>query len=315
MVKKKIFHYSLLCIFSLLIVGGIGIYIATEYYLPYSPIRPYRITRDEIARVYAQCATPAGFDLKYKTLDIIVEDTLQLKGWFIFARTDSVQGTIVLLHGIGSCKEAWLPIADTLARNGFNSVLFDLRAHGESGGMNCTFGYYEKYDVSAVINETQKRIGDVGPYAVFGHSLGASIAVQAMAVDSRIVCGIAQSPFATLREILHDYWRQMSGISLTCIPDAAIKNTELIAHFTVDSVRPENDARFILHPMMIIHGVLDKKISIEYGKRVYNNLQSPEKEWYPIEKGDHDYLSEIGGKEYYEKIIPFFHNNIHRNHR
>ncbi len=305
MTKKKILQYSLLCVIFLFITGGIGAYIVIEQILPYSPIRPNRITRDEIARMYPQRATPSDFNLTSQTLDVVVEDSIHLKGWYIFAQTDSAQGTVVLLHGIGSSKEAWLPIADTLAHHGFNSILFDLRAHGESGGVNCTFGYYEKYDVSAVMNETQKQTGDVGPYAVFGHSLGAAVAVQAMVVDPRIVCGIAQSPFAALREILHDYWYQMSGIPFTWIPDAALKNSERIAHFTVDAVRPENAAQFIFYPVMVIHGTQDKKISIDYGKRVYSNLQSLAKEWYPIEGGDHDHLSEIGGNKQYEKTISF----------
>jgi uncharacterized protein len=311
---KKILRYSLVSVLALLIVSSIGFYILIEYVLPYSPIRPYRITRNEVARMFPRQTLPSDFGLTYRALDIVVEDTVHLKGWFISAQTDSIYGTVVLLHGIGSCKESWLSLADTFARNGFNSLLFDLRAHGESGGMNCTFGYYEKYDVSAMINETQKRIGDVSPYAVFGQSLGAAIALQAMTVDSRIICGIAQSPFATLRETLHDYWQQMSGISFHWIPDAALRNSERIAHFTVDAVRPENDARFILRPVLIIHGVADKKISVEYGRRVYRNLSSPEKEWYPIEDGGHDSLSEIGGNTYYQKIILFFRNHIHRPH-
>jgi len=312
MIKNRIFHYCLLCLVFLIIICGIGIYIAIEYVLPYSPIRPYRITREEVSRLFARRASPSDFNLKYKPLDIVVEDSIHLKGWFIFARTDDAQGTIILLHGIGSCKESWLPMADTLAYKGFNSILFDLRAHGESGGMNCTFGYYEKYDVSAVINEAQKCTGDIGPYGVFGHSLGAAVALQAMAVDSSIICGIAQSPFATLRETLHDYWFQMCGISLAFIPDAAMRKTEHIARFTVDSVKPEIDARSIINPVMIIHGVMDKKISIEYGKRVYDNLHSQMKEWYSIEYGGHDDLPEIGGNAYYEKVSSFFREHICR---
>lgn len=313
MMKKKILHYSLLCIISLFIIGGIGAYIVIEQILPYSPIRPYRITKDEVARVYPHRAAPADFNLKSQTLDVVVEDSIHLKGWYIFAQTDCAQGTVVLLHGIGSSKEAWLPMADTLAHHGFNSILFDLRAHGASGGVNCTFGYYEKYDVSAVISEARKQTGDAGPYAVFGHSLGAAVAVQAMIVDPRIVCGIAQSPFATLREILHDYWYQMSGLHLNWVADAALKKSEYIAHFAVDSVRPESDARRIFYPVMVIHGTRDEKISVEYGKRVYNNLQSPEKEWYPIERGDHDHLSQIGGNQYYKKVISFLCRHLHRN--
>lgn len=309
--SKKIYCYSLLSFVILIIVGSVGVYIAVVHILPYSPIRPYRITRDDVHRMFVRGSTPSDFDLNYKTLDVLVEDTLHLKGWFICAQSDKSQGTIVLLHGIGSCKESLLPLADTLAHHGFNSVIYDLRAHGESDGVNCTFGYYEKNDVVAVINYVQKNIGNSAPYAVLGHSLGAAVAVQAMAIDSCIACGIAVSTFANLRETLHDYWRQISGIPFTLIPDIALRNSEQIASFTVDSVHPESDSRSIYRPMMIIHGTADKKISIDYGKRVYANLQSPEKKWYPLEGAGHDNLDVIGGSKYYETIVIFFLHHLH----
>jgi alpha-beta hydrolase superfamily lysophospholipase len=295
---RKIFCYGLIIISIILFLGSVALYIAVEHILPYSPIRPHRITRKDIAQQFKGYATPSDFGLAFKPLDIVVEDSIHLKGWFLKSSKETSQGTVILLHGIASCKESWLTFADTLVKNGFNCVVYDSRAHGESDGINCTFGYYEKYDVSAVIQEVKREFDNPGPFAIIGHSMGAAVAIQAMVIDTNIVCGVIEAPFATLREILYDSWKQISGSCDHIIPDAALKNTEHIARFSVDSVKPEATAKMIHSPVMVIHGDADEKNSIEYGKRIYDNLTSREKIWYVIPNGDHDHLAEIGGTAY-----------------
>jgi hypothetical protein len=46
-------------------------------------------------------------------------------------------------------------------------------------------------------------------------------------------------------------------------------------------------------------------ISPAYGKRVFQNLRSPEKEWLPVPQGSHFNLASVGGESYKRKIIDF----------
>jgi uncharacterized protein len=302
--KKPILFTGLPVILAL---GIIAAYIGIYHILPYSSIRPYRITRAEIIHRYP---VPPG--LRLMPFTTIVEDTITLKGYFVPGQPDSVHGTVILLHGIASVKESMFQIADTLARHGYNSIVFDLRAHGESGGIDCTFGYFEKYDVSAVIDEAKKRFGTIDPVAVYGNSLGAAVAIQAMARDPRIRCGIAESPFATLREVVYDYWKHMSGLPLHWIPDEALRESEKIAHFHVDEVAPEESARQIRCPVLIAHGTDDPKISIVYGERIYHHLGGSGNVWYPIAGGTHINLSVAGGEAYRRTLLTFLHQNLHQ---
>ena len=127
-----------------------------------------------------------------------------------------------------------------------------------------------------------------------------------MAIDKRLVCGIAASPFADLRQIIHDYFAHIIFVHINWIPDEALVYTERIAHFPIDSVRPAESAKLITQPTMIIHGLADKKISYTYGLEIFNNLSSKDKLWYPIPGGGHDNLPKIGGAEYYIKIVEFY---------
>ncbi|QQS35851.1 MAG: alpha/beta fold hydrolase [Ignavibacteriales bacterium] len=298
-------------IFSIaLIIISIAIYFIIDYavenVLPYSIIRPSRVTADDIRKFNDGVVLPSDLNLKYEQFDITVEDTLKLKGWFIHSQIQPATGTIFLLHGIGNSKSVMLRTSKMLVEQGFNCVVYDSRANGESGGLNCTFGYYEKKDLSAYIDSAIVLFSGSGPFAVFGTSLGAAVAIQAMSEDHRIVCGIAQSPFGSLREIVRDYFSRVIVLSINSIPDNSLNKAEVIAHFSADSVQPLLSASKITQPTMIVHGLNDSHIKPEYGKQIYENLRSPVKIWYPIEQAGHNDVSAIGGQIYNREIISFF---------
>lgn len=309
---KRIHRTFLVAVPILCLVIVLGVSYAIEHVLPYSPIRPHRCTTAEMSQYTPDLLSPAAFTSKWDEFDITVEDSIRLKGWFIPALRQPAQGTIVILHGIASCRIAMLPVARTCVQNGFDCILYDSRANGESGGLNCTFGYYEKRDVSAYLDSALARYPGCDPFGIFGDSFGAAVAIQALAVDRRLVCGAAQSPFASLREVIHDYFRQMFLLPLDFIPDAALERAERIAHFPVDSVQPEMDARKVLQPTLIIHGESDNKVASEYGRRVYENLASPERELYIIPAAGHTDLASVGGSEYQKRILGFFQEHMVR---
>jgi pimeloyl-ACP methyl ester carboxylesterase len=304
--RRPTVRISLIVALSLVVALVIGVRYAVENILPYSPIRPHRVTRAEMETFAPNLLSPSDIASKWENFDITVEDSIRLKGWFIHSATLPARGTILILHGIASTRMAMLAEAGILSQSGYHCILYDSRANGESGGLNCTFGYYEKHDVSAYIDAALAVHPDAAPFGIIGDSLGAAVSLQALASDKRLVCGIAESPFATLREVVHDYFRQMFFLPMTSIPDAVLKRSEQIAHFRVDGVCPACDARNILQPTLIVHGEDDNKIAADQGRRVFDNLASPYKEFYLVKGAGHDDLAAVGGLEYRRRILQFF---------
>ena len=115
----------------------------------------------------------------------------------IQSKQDSIRGVMILVHGIGGCKESFLSLANRLANQGIASVLFDNRAHGQSGGQYSTYGFYEKKDISRIIDHIKEQDNQI-PIGIWGNSLGGAIAIQSMEYDKRIHFGIIESTFTDM---------------------------------------------------------------------------------------------------------------------
>jgi len=235
---------------------------------------------------------------RVRSLQLMSYDSIMLDGYWIDAETDSSKGVMILLHGIGDCKEHFLPLTKELANIGLESVVFDGRAHGQSEGDYVTYGYKEKQDISAIVNlilsrNPQTKIG------IWGNSLGGAIAIQALERDFRIDFGIIESTFTELDDIVYDYSNRLSGgLSRRFISDYTLKRAGELAGFDPDEVKPIESVKNIDIPIFIGHGETDENISVEYAKDLYNNLRSADKEL------------KIGGQDYESSVFEFIERNF-----
>jgi alpha-beta hydrolase superfamily lysophospholipase len=296
---KKIFLILAVPVLLLITAGG---YYALYHIAPYAIIVPYRPPIDD--SVYA--ISPEKLGLPYEHFTVVVDDSIGLDTWFLPSRSDSVYGTILLLHGIGGVKEHMLGSAARLASQGFNILLYDSRAHGHSSGRYCTYGYYEKYDVSKVIDEASRRFGTLGPFAVCGSSFGGAVALQAMTVEPRIVCGVVESTFAALDDIVFEYQQRMLHIPFRFVAHEALERACDLAHFDAGAVQPEQSAAAVQCPVLVFHGDADERIDIRNGRRIFDALASPRKQWLVIHGAGHENLARFGGLQYDTTRSNFF---------
>lgn len=297
MLKKVLLITAL---FLLLTIAGS--YYGIYHVAPYAIIMPYRPPAND--SVYA--LTPAHLGLQCERFTVAADDSIQLEAWFLPARSSPVYGTILMLHGIGGVKEHLLGGAAQLTQQGFHVLLYDSRAHGHSNGRYCTYGYYEKYDVSKVLDEAMRRFGSINPFAISGNSFGGAVALQAMAIEPRFVCGVVESTFAVLDEIVFDYQRQMLHIPFHFVAREALAQACRIARFEARAVQPVQSAARVSCPVLMIHGDADERINIRNGRRIFAALASPQKQWLAIHHAGHENLARIGGLNYDTTRLNFF---------
>ena len=254
--------------------------------------------------------TPMDLGLKSDSLKIITTDSIALDAYWVSTEIDMAKGVIILIHGIGGCKEQYLFTARDLAEQGVETLLLDSRAHGKSEGAYCTYGYKEKHDIAAVIDSiVLRRPGSI--LGIWGNSLGGAIAIQALAMDERLDFGIVESTFTELDEIVFDYKRRLSkGLGLRFVADYVLGRAGQLADFDPDQVKPVESVKLIDVPMFIGHGDADEHIAVKYGIALYDNLKTTDKELYIVEGGGHNNLIRTGGQEYKDHIFSFIHRNL-----
>jgi len=193
---------------------------------------------------------------------------LTIAGWQCRA-TANPRGTIVYLHGIADNRASARGIIQRYTRRGFDVIAYDSRAHGESDGDTCTYGFFEKRDLHHIVDSIPS-----GPIILFGTSLGAAVALQEAADDRRITAIVAAEVFSDLRTVA----RERAPFFLTRgTINTAFGIAERNGRFVVDAVSPVNAARRISVPVLLIHGADDTDTRPAHSERVFSALAGPKR--------------------------------------
>ena len=150
--------------------------------------------------------TPAAIGLAYEDIAFPSRvDHLTMRGWWLPAQ-GAPSGTVVLAHGFGQNRligDLGLPLAQYLHAHGWNVLMFDFRASGLSDGTQVSIGLFETRDLLGAYDYARQRTGPGRPIAVAGFSMGASTALMAAQAEPGIAGVLADSPFASLADYLH----------------------------------------------------------------------------------------------------------------
>ena len=274
----------LILIIALILAGA---WYAISRVLPYIILRPYRQRND---------ATPAAYGLAFEAVPLVGDGGVALDGVFLPCPTRA-RATLIVLHGIGSCKEVYYPILPDILTLGYNILLWDQRAHGKSGGEFTTFGAREKLDVRAGVDWLAARTPGL-PTGIYGNSMGGAVALQSLATDERLRFGLIESTFTDLPTITQAYGYRLSGLPLPkFLTDLVLWRAGLIAGFKPFDIRPVEAAVAITQPVQLIHGDADGNIDVGHVHRLYAALGSADKRLHVVAGGDHADLYSVGGGE------------------
>ena len=199
---------------------------------------------------------------------VFAGEGVSLKGWNCHAATPK-RGTIIYLHGVADNRVSATGVIQRFVNRGFDVIAYDSRAHGESGGEICTYGYFEKNDLHRVIDSLSKE-----RVVLIGSSMGAAVALQEMADDPRVAGAVAAESFSDLRTVA----MERAPFFLT---DATIRTAfnlaEEQAGFRIDAVNVVEAASRIAVPVLLIHGDMDRDTPPEHSRRILSVLHEPKR--------------------------------------
>ena len=134
--------------------------------------------------------------------ELTAGDGTRIAGWLVQSGRKPASATpvVILAHDHGANKSDLLAWA-ALLHDDYNLVLFDFRAHGQSGGGKSTLGVNERMDLRAVIDWVAAG-QHPSQIAVLGIGMGAAAAVGEAAGDARVTALILDSTHATVANAL-----------------------------------------------------------------------------------------------------------------
>ena len=129
-------------------------------------------------------------------------------------------GVVMLLHGLTASPRAWRAVAETLAARGRTVVVPRLLLHGHRDRMTTALRDITAEtliaDVSALV-QTVAMLGE--DMTLAGHSLGATLALDAAAREPAVARVVAVAPFIGIAYVPHEVHALVRG-GLGLLPNA-----------------------------------------------------------------------------------------------
>ncbi|MBR4108641.1 MAG: hypothetical protein IKK45_08150 [Akkermansia sp.] len=186
-------------------------------------------------------------------------------------------------HGIRSA----LPLAESLTAAGIACVLWDSRGK-DNCRTYCTHGLQESRDVPALLDAVTKRSGMAHPvFAAVGQGYGASLLLQAAAMEPRIRGLVAIDAYASLRQsvvrtIPETMWRPI----VMGLMDMRIRSIAGMESFEVAPGDRASDIKRDV-PVLIVNLLQDNPVStLEDALMIYRRLRSERREVWTLRSAE-----------------------------
>lgn len=234
-------------------------------------------------------------------------DGLRLRGWLLWP--PGAERAVVVVHGRGQHRaDPWtnsVGLARALAARGFATLLFDLRGHGESDGSRCYLGSREPLDVRGAVAFLRARGFAAARIGIIGFSLGAVAALLAAADDDEIGAVVADSPFASLTDMLALELPRTARLPRQLVPYLALAARAFVG-LNVHAVNAlDAIPRIAPRPLLLIHGEADEVIPLEHAQRLAA-LAGPGFRFWSVPGAGHVQAHNHDPERYVDEVARFF---------
>ena len=294
---------------SILRIIGRAVGLVAGGYLAYVAVRGSRMLVSPEVRPFepdleGSPATPADIGLDYEAVRFTTDDGVTLSGWLIPAARET-RTAVIILHGFTGHRLAELAAFVPWLHERHHVLQFDFRGHGESGPGWVTLGGHERRDVAAAVAFLRSR--GLGPIALFGVSMGATIAIIS-APDLPVAAVVADAPFAELHHPIGNRMREVGyplpGLGSRAIVVAAALRTR---SRLPDAIR--HVARVSPRALLVIAPKEDQLINWRQGLRLYEAAGEP-KELLVVEGAGHAEAYGVDPETYRRRVGDFLERHL-----
>jgi dipeptidyl aminopeptidase/acylaminoacyl peptidase len=280
---------SLIFSLSLVSLGGpiLGELVATLP--PFFNVKNAMRSAQELGLAYEEVSFPTG-------------DGIILRGWY-FPVEGADAPAVLYAPATSKDQRSGLSLVLPLHEAGFNVLLFSYRGYGMSDGNihGFSYGARESLDVDAAVRYLHQEKG-VQRIGALGHSAGAVSIILSAARNPGIDAVVAASPFRSMEEIWNTNRPAIIPLPLF---ELMIRTSEFLKGFSRDQVRPlDVIADIAPRPLLIIHGIDDKRITVEQAQALFDAAAEPKQMWL-FEDIGHAQVRTVVMDEHIDAIIAF----------
>lgn len=154
--------------------------------------------------------------------------------------------------------------------SGYNLLLVDQRAHGNSEGSVITFGIKERFDCLDWVDWAVSRFGREQKIILYGISMGAATVIMAAGepLPDNVVGVIADCPYSSATDIIARVGKRLhipAPITRIIAPIGA----RVFGGFNLNESSPVRAARRTDLPILLIHGEADNFVPCDMSREIY----------------------------------------------
>ncbi|MGM0751349.1 MAG: alpha/beta hydrolase [Bacillota bacterium] len=281
-------------------IGLLGVYITNRFmYLPKKGDDFIRARETESTRLIEE---------EYDSLpkeEVLIPSRYGYDIKAVFVKPHPHNKFMIFSHGVTENKWNSIKYMNLFLKQGFNAVIYDHRRHGESGGKTTSYGYFEKYDLKAVVDELIRREGEDVFFGIHGESMGAAtLLLYAGSVEDRADFYIADCPFSDFGEQLSYRMSVEVKMPARFLLPLVNRTLKLRQGYTLKDLSPISVVQNIQKPVLFIHSKNDDFILPQMTKELFEKKQGP-KELFLDFHGTHA-QSYNDNPEQYEELIQRF---------
>ena len=245
--------------------------------------------------------------LECERVEIRSFDGLRLVGHYIHTSDDAPLQ--IMFHGF---KSAWqrdfsglCPLARSL---GFNVLLVDQRAHGESEGAVISYGINESRDVISWVEYATTRFGENVKIVLAGVSMGGSTALSSIGrgLPKNVVAIAVDSPFSSPEGIIVKVGAS-GGIPRGVISFLARVSARLFGGFCLRELSAIDAIKNSDIPIFLVHGTSDRLVPYEMAEELVD--ANPNVYFVGFEGADHIGSFMLDNERYVLEYTKFFREN------
>jgi competence protein ComEC len=239
----------------------------------------------------------------WETITATAPDGTRLAGSWRSPVT-SAGGTVVLLHGLAEDRSALLGRAEAMVERGWNAALLDHRGCGHGDGRWVTYGLLEVGDLRAWLDHLSDRVGPSFLPVVWGRSMGAAVALRAVADDPRPRAVVIEAPYDDLRASVALSLRRKRLPAF--LARLMLWRARRIVGGPIDRPSPVELAARVSCPVLILHGADDRVAPTAQVERLAAAFPTPP-ERIEITGAGHADVFDVGGPQLADHVAGFLH--------